>query len=78
MMYSGGHDATIVAVGEGKVDAGSVADRIYERGCAKGLADCSKLKIVWQSPPIWNDPVAIPHDASRGHEEEDLRKPSTA
>ena len=35
----------------------SAADRIYERGCAKGLADCSKLKIVWQSPPIWNDPV---------------------
>jgi phosphonate transport system substrate-binding protein len=57
VMYSGGHDATIVAVGEGKVDAGSVADRIYERGCAKGLADCNKLKVVWESPPIWNDPV---------------------
>lgn len=57
VMYSGGHDATIVAVGEGKVDAGCVADRIYERGCAKGLADCSKLKVVWESPPIWNDPV---------------------
>ncbi|OHC74605.1 MAG: phosphonate ABC transporter substrate-binding protein [Rhodospirillales bacterium RIFCSPLOWO2_01_FULL_65_14] len=57
VMYSGGHDATIVAVGSGKVDAGSVADRIYERGCAKGLADCSKLKIVWTSPPIPNDPL---------------------
>lgn len=57
VMYSGGHDATIVAVGSGKVDAGSVADRIYERGCAKGLADCSKLDIVWTSPPIPNDPL---------------------
>jgi len=57
VMYSGGHDATIVAVGSGKVDAGSVADRIYERGCAKGLADCSKLKVVWTSPPIPNDPL---------------------
>jgi phosphonate transport system substrate-binding protein len=57
VMYSGGHDATIVAVGQGKVDAGAVADRIYERGCAKGLADCSKLKVAWQSDPIWNDPV---------------------
>lgn len=57
VMYSGGHDATIVAVGSGKVDAGSVADRIYERGCAKGLADCSKLKVVWTSKPIPNDPL---------------------
>jgi len=57
VMYSGGHDATIVAVGEGKVEAGSVADRIFERGCAKGLADCSKIKTIWESPDIWNDPV---------------------
>ena len=57
VMYSGGHDATIVAVGSGKVDAGSVADRIYERGCAKGLADCNKLKVVWSSPAIPNDPL---------------------
>jgi phosphonate transport system substrate-binding protein len=57
VMYSGGHDATIVAVGSGKVDAGAVADRIYERGCAKGLADCSKLKVVWTSPAIPNDPL---------------------
>ena len=57
VMYSGGHDSTIVAVGSGKVDAGAVADRIYERGCAKGLADCNKLKVVWTSPPIPNDPL---------------------
>ena len=57
VMYSGGHDATIVSVGSGKVDAGSVADRIYERGCAKGLADCNKLKVVWSSPAIPNDPL---------------------
>jgi phosphonate transport system substrate-binding protein len=69
VMYSGGHDATIVAVGEGKVNAGSVADRIYERGCAKGLADCAKIKVVWQSPPIWNDPVLYRRNLS-----EDLKK----
>jgi phosphonate transport system substrate-binding protein len=57
VMYSGGHDATIVAVGEGKVHAGAVADRIYERGCAKGLTDCTKIKVVWESDQIWNDPV---------------------
>src|SRR3954453_13911237 len=69
VMYSGGHDATIVAVGEGKVNAGAVADRIYERGCAKGLADCSKIKIIWESPAIWNDPVlyrkTLPEDIKK-------------
>jgi phosphonate transport system substrate-binding protein len=69
VMYSGGHDATIVAVGEGKVEAGSVADRIFERGCAKGLADCSKIKVVWESPAIWNDPVLY-----RKNMPEDLKK----
>ena len=69
VMYSGGHDATIVAVGTGKVDAGAVADRIYERGCAKGLADCSTLKVVWTSDPIPNDPLlyrkALPEDLKK-------------
>jgi phosphonate transport system substrate-binding protein len=69
VMYSGGHDATIVAVGSGKVDAGSVADRIYERGCAKGLADCNKLKVVWTSPAIPNDPLlyrkSLPEDMKK-------------
>jgi len=69
VMYSGGHDATIVAVGSGKVDAGSVADRIYERGCAKGLADCNKLKVVWTSPAIPNDPLLYRKNLS-----EDLKK----
>jgi phosphonate transport system substrate-binding protein len=69
VMYSGGHDATIVAVGSGKVDAGSVADRIYERGCAKGLADCNKLKVVWTSPAIPNDPLLYRKALS-----EDLKK----
>ena len=69
VMYSGGHDATIVAVAEGKVEAGAVADRIYERGCAKGLADCSKLKVVWKSDAIPNDPLlyrkALPDDLKK-------------
>lgn len=69
VMYSGGHDATIVAVAEGKVDAGAVADRIFERGCAKGLADCSKIKTVWTSDSIWNDPVlyrkTLPEDLKK-------------
>ena len=69
VMYSGGHDSTIVSVGSGKVDAGAVADRIYERGCAKGLADCNKLKVIWTSPPIPNDPLLYRKNLS-----EDMKK----
>ena len=69
VMYSGGHDSTIVSVGAGKVDAGAVADRIYERGCAKGLADCNKLKVIWTSPAIPNDPLlyrkSLPEDMKK-------------
>lgn len=57
VIYSGGHDASIIAVAEGKVDAASVADRIYAIACQKKAVDCSKLKVIWTSPPIPNDPL---------------------
>ncbi len=57
VMYSGGHDASIVAVAEGKVEAASVADRILERAFAKGLADRKKIKVIWQSDLIPNNPM---------------------
>ena len=57
VIYSGGHDASIIAVAEGKVDAASVADRIYAGACDKKAIDCSKLKVIWTSPAIPNDPL---------------------
>jgi phosphonate transport system substrate-binding protein len=57
VIYSGGHDASIIAVAEGKVDAASVADRIYAGACEKKAVDCSKIKVVWNSPAIPNDPL---------------------
>jgi phosphonate transport system substrate-binding protein len=57
VIYSGGHDASIIAVAEGKVDAASVADRIYAIACAKKAVDCSKIKVIWTSPSIPNDPL---------------------
>lgn len=57
VIYSGGHDASIIAVAEGKVDAASVADRIYAGACDRKAIDCSKLKVIWTSPAIPNDPL---------------------
>ncbi len=69
VMYSGGHDASIVAVAEGKVEAASVADRILERAFAKGLADRKKIKVIWESQLIPNDPMLY-----RTNLPEDLKK----
>jgi len=57
VIYSGGHDASIIAVAEGKVDAAAVADRIFQGACDKKLIDCSKIKVIWTSPAIPNDPL---------------------
>ncbi|MFQ6022090.1 MAG: phosphonate ABC transporter substrate-binding protein [Acidiferrobacterales bacterium] len=69
VMYSGGHDASIVAVAEGKVEAASVADRILERAFAKGLAERDKIKVIWESPMIPNNPMLY-----RKNLPEDLKK----
>ena len=69
VMYSGGHDASIVAVAEGKVEAASVADRILERAYAKGLADRKKIKVIWESDLIPNNPMLYRKGLS-----EDLKK----
>jgi phosphonate transport system substrate-binding protein len=69
VMYSGGHDASIIAVAEGKVEAASVADRIFAGACDKKLVDCDKIKIIWTSEAIPNDPVLY-----RKNLPEDLKK----
>jgi phosphonate transport system substrate-binding protein len=69
VMYSGGHDASIVAVAEGKVEAASVADRILERAFAKGLAKRDQIKVIWESPMIPNNPMLY-----RKNLPEDLKK----
>jgi phosphonate transport system substrate-binding protein len=66
VIYSGGHDASILAVAEGKVDAASVADRIYAIACAKKATDCDKLKVIWTSPSIPNDPLFYRKAISEG------------
>ncbi|MBI4491438.1 MAG: phosphate/phosphite/phosphonate ABC transporter substrate-binding protein [Chloroflexi bacterium] len=45
-VYTGGHDATVLAVQNGTVDAGGVERRIMNRLIEAGTADRSKLRIV--------------------------------
>ncbi|WP_083300745.1 phosphonate ABC transporter substrate-binding protein [Jeongeupia sp. USM3] len=57
VLFSGSHDASILAVANGKVDAAAVADRIFNAAVAKGQIKAEDFKIVWSSRPIPESPM---------------------
>ncbi len=58
-VYSGGHDATALAVQNGTAAAGGLEERILQRQIAKGIIDPSKLRIVERSDPIEGYPWVV-------------------
>lgn len=57
VVFSGSHDASILAVANGKVDAGAVADRILTNAVARGLVKQDDFQVVWSSRPIPESPM---------------------
>ncbi|WP_208508301.1 phosphonate ABC transporter substrate-binding protein [Variovorax paradoxus] len=57
VIFSGSHDASILAVANKKVDAAAVADRILASAIAKGQVKQDELEIVWSSNPIPESPM---------------------
>ncbi|AZG08528.1 phosphonate ABC transporter substrate-binding protein [Pigmentiphaga sp. H8] len=57
VVFSGSHDASILAVANKKVDAASVADRILASAIAKGQVRQDDLRVVWSSNPIPESPM---------------------
>jgi phosphonate transport system substrate-binding protein len=57
IIFSGSHDASILAVANKKVDAAAVADRILASAIAKGQVKQDDLEIVWSSNPIPESPM---------------------
>lgn len=57
VIFSGSHDASILAVANGKVDGAAVADRILESAIVKGQVKREDLQIVWSSPAIPESPM---------------------
>ncbi|HVR49988.1 MAG TPA: phosphate/phosphite/phosphonate ABC transporter substrate-binding protein [Pseudorhodoferax sp.] len=57
VIFSGSHDASILAVVHKKVDAAAVADRILAAAIAKGTVKQEDLQIVWSSNPIPESPM---------------------
>jgi phosphonate transport system substrate-binding protein len=57
VIFTGAHDANAVAVANGKVDAATIADRIYDAAVAKGFIKADLVHVVWRSSPIPESPM---------------------
>ncbi|SEN52071.1 phosphonate transport system substrate-binding protein [Pseudomonas sp. ok272] len=57
VIFSGSHDASLLAVVNHKVDAAAVADRIFASAVASGQVKPDELQVVWSSPDIPESPM---------------------
>jgi len=57
VVFSGSHDASLLAVANKKVDAAAVADRIYASAIANGQLRQDELRVVWTSKDIPESPM---------------------
>ena len=73
-VYTGGHDATVLAVANGKVYAGALDETVYERMLKEGKLDPSKVKVFYTTPPFFDYVWA----ARKGLDPETVRKFSDA
>jgi phosphonate transport system substrate-binding protein len=53
-IYTGGHDATALAVANGKADAGALDEAVYARLVKDGKLDAAKLKVFYTTPPFFD------------------------
>ncbi|MDK2921420.1 MAG: phosphonate transport system substrate-binding protein [Desulfonauticus sp.] len=61
VLYSGSHEASILAVKNGKVDAASTNDLDFARGLGKHWSE-SDFNIIWKSKMIPGSPIAVRKD----------------
>ena len=57
VIFSGSHDASIMAVANNKVDAAAMADRIFDSAIKKGLVKREDFTVIWHSKPIPESPM---------------------
>lgn len=57
VIYTGAHDANMLAVKNGRVDAATVADRIYAAALEKGQVEEGDLRVIWRSEAIPESPM---------------------
>ncbi|MCY1401276.1 Phosphate-import protein PhnD precursor [compost metagenome] len=57
VIFSGSHDASILAVANHKVDAAAVADRIFASAVAQGHVKQDDFEVIWSSADIPESPM---------------------
>jgi len=62
VIFSGGHDASAIAVQNGKVDAAAIADALLEPAYARGMLKKDEVVVIWTSEPIPGAPAAYRND----------------
>ena len=53
-VYTGGHDATALAVANSKVDAGAMDEAVFERMTKEGKLDPGKVRVFYTTPPFFD------------------------
>ncbi len=59
LYYSGTHQASLIAVKEGKVDAAAIADEVYDLAISRNQLKESDVKIIHTSDPIPGSPFVV-------------------
>lgn len=57
--YSGTHQASLIAVKEGKVDAGCIASEVYDLAIERGQMKESEVRVFYRSQPIPGSPFVV-------------------
>src|SRR5215471_4967155 len=57
--FAGGHPQSLLALVNGKVDAGEVNSQQQATATAAHQFDPSKFRTIWRSDPIQNDPITV-------------------
>jgi len=62
--FAGSHSASLLALTNGKVDAGEVNSQQQATASAAGQFDTTQYRTIWRSKPIPNDPITVRGDLS--------------
>jgi phosphonate transport system substrate-binding protein len=59
IIFAGGHPQSLLALVNGKVDAGEINSQQQATATAAHQFDASKFRVLWRSAPIQNDPITV-------------------
>lgn len=63
--YSGAHDATAKWVESGKVQAGVLNEKVWEKLVAAGKVDTNKVRVIWTTPDYFDYNLTVRGDLDR-------------